>query len=115
MTTSEEIPSDPLDWSDEHMLHLILHRLAVDEGILPLGAYLGVWYSGSLNESTRAIYDLDDHCVDDAGIAIPGVVVSMTDDALRWFRTSAGAMTIQRIISLMEKPIYVEAWDRKIA
>jgi hypothetical protein len=103
-----------MDWSDEHMFQLILHRLAVEEGRLPLTAYFGVSFVGAFNESSCAVYDVDDHCVDAAGEAIPGIVVSMTDDALLWFRTCEGVSAIDRMVALMEKPIYVENWDREI-
>jgi hypothetical protein len=114
MTASDEIPRDPLEWSDEHMLQLILHRLSVEEGRLPLAAHFGVSFVGGFNESSCAVYDVDDHCIDASGAAIPGIVISMTDEALRWFRTREGLSAIERMVALMEKPIYVENWDREI-
>ena len=116
MTTSDEIPRDPCDWSDENMFRLALYRMANDERMLPTNVFFGVWFSGLFDEASRAIYDLADHCIDKAGMAIPGIVISMTDDALGWMRdTDAGQAAMRRICSLMEKPVYVENWERKIA
>lgn len=114
MIAPDEIPKDPCLWTDEHMLHVCLHRLVRDEKIVPAPVLLGVWFSGLFDEKSRAIYDLGDHCVDSAGIAIPGIVLSMVDSVLAWFRdTPQGAAAMARLQMLMEKPIYVENWQRK--
>ena len=114
-TASSEVPRDPSVWTDEHMFQLILHRLTVEEKVMPLVAMFGVWFSGLLNEKSRAIYDLEDHCIDAGGMTIPGIVISMTDDAVAWMRdTDGGRAAMLRICSLMEKPIYVENWERKL-
>lgn len=110
-----EVPRDPSDWGDMDMFHLITHRLHKEEGILPEIAYLGMWFCGELCEDTRISFDIEDACLDASGNIIPGIAISLSDDALIWFRdTPEGTACMARVAALMEKQIYVEDWGREI-